>query len=190
MVKQDGIQIIFPKLKSFPPFGTGNMHSKLQLLFHADYLRVVIPTVSPSHTSLIQGNLVSYDWGETGILENVSSFCRSISQSQSMYIQDFPRYSGSAPSLTDPLPRFASELLFFLKAQGISSHIVDKVREYDFSSSDGIEFVHSISGDHFDDLNRCGKNGLASAIERLGLKPSSQHEMLQLCYVVRNSIPQ
>jgi hypothetical protein len=46
------------------------MHSKLQLLFHSDYLRVVVPTVHlPSR--LIQGNLVPYDWGESGVMENV-----------------------------------------------------------------------------------------------------------------------
>lgn len=38
------------------------MHSKLQLLRYPDYLRVVVPT----------GNLVPYDWGETGVMENVS----------------------------------------------------------------------------------------------------------------------
>lgn len=37
------------------------MHSKLQLLKYPSYLRLVIPT----------GNLVSYDWGETGVMENV-----------------------------------------------------------------------------------------------------------------------
>ena len=123
-------------------------------------------------------------------MENVPSLYHSISQSQSMYIHDFPRYSTSATPSPDSLPQFASELLFYIKAQGIPSHILDKVREYNFSTSDGIEFVHSMSGDHFDALNRHGKNGLASAIARLGLKPSSQHEILQLCYVVRNSILQ
>ena len=42
------VQVIYPKLKSFGPFGAGCMHSKLQLLFHTDYLRVVVPSVSPA----------------------------------------------------------------------------------------------------------------------------------------------
>jgi hypothetical protein len=48
----------------FPPmYGpVGNMHSKLMILNYADYLRVVVPT----------GNLVPYDWGESGTMENVS----------------------------------------------------------------------------------------------------------------------
>lgn len=49
----------------FPPMhGVGSMHSKLQLLKYADRLRIVIPT----------GNLVPYDWGETGVMENVGIF--------------------------------------------------------------------------------------------------------------------
>lgn len=45
----------------FPPMGGGAMHSKLQLLSHPSHLRVVIPSA----------NLVPYDWGETGVMENV-----------------------------------------------------------------------------------------------------------------------
>jgi hypothetical protein len=37
------------------------MHAKIQLLKYPKHLRVVIPT----------GNLTAYDWGETGVLENV-----------------------------------------------------------------------------------------------------------------------
>lgn len=40
----------------------GYMHSKLQLLKFPGHLRIVVPT----------GNLVPYDWGEAGTLENVS----------------------------------------------------------------------------------------------------------------------
>jgi hypothetical protein len=39
------------------------MHSKLMLLFHPDHLRIVVPSA----------NLVPYDWGESGVMENVSS---------------------------------------------------------------------------------------------------------------------
>jgi len=40
--------------------GSGCMHSKLQLLKFPGFLRIVVPS----------GNLVSYDWGETGTMEN------------------------------------------------------------------------------------------------------------------------
>lgn len=57
--------IVPPGLRfCFPPMnGPGSMHSKLQLLKFPGYVRVVIPT----------GNLVPYDWGETGVMENVGS---------------------------------------------------------------------------------------------------------------------
>lgn len=48
----------------FPPMdGQVNcMHSKLMLLFHSKYLRIVVPTA----------NLIPYDWGEGGgVMENV-----------------------------------------------------------------------------------------------------------------------
>ncbi len=50
------IRFSFPRMQGF-----GNMHSKLQVLRFPTYLRVVVPT----------GNLVPYDWGETGVMENV-----------------------------------------------------------------------------------------------------------------------
>lgn len=38
------------------------MHSKLMLLFHPEYLRIVVPSA----------NMVPYDWGEQGgVMENV-----------------------------------------------------------------------------------------------------------------------
>jgi Tyrosyl-DNA phosphodiesterase. len=46
----------------FPPMGPmGSMHSKLMLLKFEKFLRIVVPT----------GNFMSYDWGETGTMENV-----------------------------------------------------------------------------------------------------------------------
>ena len=48
----------------FPPMkGQVNcMHSKLMLLFHPEYLRIVVPTA----------NLTKADWGEGNLLENAS----------------------------------------------------------------------------------------------------------------------
>jgi hypothetical protein len=102
-----------------------------------------------------------------------------------MYIQDFPR----SPSRQTPsdLPQFAKDLLFFIRGQNLPSHVLNKLCEYNFERSAGIEFVHSMSGDHLEELERHGKNGLASAINRLDLKPR-QGETLQLCYVVSNPL--
>jgi len=56
-VPRDRIRFCFPPMQAM-----GYMHSKLQLLKYEGYLRIVVPT----------GNLMSYDWGETGTMENVS----------------------------------------------------------------------------------------------------------------------
>ena len=101
-----------------------------------------------------------------------------------MYIQDFPRLPTQQSE--NSMPQFAKDLLYFIKSQSLPTHILNKVCEYDFQKSAGIEFIHSMSGEHFDHLDRQSKNGLASAINRLGLKPQ-QGQTLQLCYVVRNS---
>jgi hypothetical protein len=55
-VPRDRIRFCFPPMQPM-----GSMHSKLQLLRYETYLRIVVPT----------GNLMSYDWGETGTMENV-----------------------------------------------------------------------------------------------------------------------
>ena len=52
------------------------MHSKLMLLSHPTYLRIVVPTA----------NLVRYDWGETGEMENM------------VFLIDLPRFPGGRRS--------------------------------------------------------------------------------------------
>ncbi|SPN98317.1 uncharacterized protein DNG_01367 [Cephalotrichum gorgonifer] len=60
----------------FPPMnGPGAMHAKIQLLKFPDYLRIVVPS----------GNLTSYDWGETGVLEN----CSSLGNLNRQYLSSF-----------------------------------------------------------------------------------------------------
>lgn len=51
------LRICFPPIE--PQVFT--MHSKLTLLFHANYMRIVVPTA----------NLTRTDWGEDGLMENV-----------------------------------------------------------------------------------------------------------------------
>lgn len=55
-VPKSRIRFCFPAMQA-----VGAMHSKLMLLKYEGYLRVVVPT----------GNFMSYDWGETGTMENV-----------------------------------------------------------------------------------------------------------------------
>lgn len=73
-VPESVIRFVFPPMQSF-----GVMHSKLQLLKYPKYLRVSLVTshphflqiADPTQVVVPTGNLVPYDWGETGTMENV-----------------------------------------------------------------------------------------------------------------------
>ena len=80
----------------FPPMaGQVNcMHSKLMLLSHPAYLRVVVPTA----------NLTSYDWGEDGVMEN------------SVFLVDLPRLPDGQTTEIADMTLFGRELIFFLQA--------------------------------------------------------------------------
>ncbi len=95
------------------------MHSKLQLLAHPTHLRIVIPSA----------NLTSYDWGETGIMENVC------------FLIDLPRLpTGQKAILTE----FASELIYFTGAMGLDKAIIDSLLNFDFSHTSHLALVHSM----------------------------------------------
>ncbi|PNY25902.1 Uncharacterized protein TCAP_04154 [Tolypocladium capitatum] len=118
------IKFCFPKMH-----GPGSMHSKLQLLKYPDYLRVVVPT----------GNLVPYDWGETGVMENM------------VFLIDLPRLDKTA----DRKPTmFTLELERFLRAMGIEDSMVDSLSNYDFSRTSNLGLVHSRPGGHTDESRK------------------------------------
>ncbi|KAI9762298.1 MAG: hypothetical protein M4579_000446 [Chaenotheca gracillima] len=112
----------------FPPMeGNVNcMHSKLQLLFHQDYLRIVVPTA----------NLVPYDWGENGsFMEN------------SIFMIDLPRLKAAEDELPAEqvhLTHFREELLYFLEAMKIPQDVQKGVLKFDFSKTSNIAFVHTM----------------------------------------------
>lgn len=127
------------------------MHSKLQLLAHPSHLRIVVPTA----------NLVSYDWGENGIMENM------------VFLIDLPRLENNQTLALEDLTNFGKELTFFLEAKGLPENVITSLRKFDFSRTNNIGFVHSIGGSHTGSLlNRTGFCGLASTINQLGLKKS------------------
>ncbi|PWY80966.1 phospholipase D/nuclease [Aspergillus sclerotioniger CBS 115572] len=138
----------------FPPMdGQVNcMHSKLMLLFHPGYLRIVIPTA----------NLVPFDWGEEkGVMENT------------VFLIDLPEKRNT---LFDGQPKtsFYEELVYFLEASTLHDNIVAKLDGFDFSKTSKFAFVHSIGGTHTRSRwKRTGYCGLGSAIEKLGLRTSS-----------------
>ncbi|CAH0016539.1 unnamed protein product [Clonostachys rhizophaga] len=104
----------------FPPMnGPGAMHSKLQLLKYPDQLRIVVPT----------GNLVPYDWGETGVMENM------------VFLIDLPRLGDAA----DHNPtQFSTELARFLTEAKVDDRMVDSLTSYDFSRTERLGFVYSM----------------------------------------------
>ncbi|KAF4628738.1 hypothetical protein G7Y89_g9417 [Cudoniella acicularis] len=125
------------------------MHSKLQLLSYPTHLRIVVPSA----------NLVPYDWGETGVMENIC------------FLIDLPRRPEG--QLTDPIDYtfFEAELTYFLKAMGLKQSIIDSLRKFDFSRTAPYAFVHSIGGAHSgSDFKRTGYCGLGTAVQKLGLQ--------------------
>ncbi|KAG4263394.1 hypothetical protein FPRO03_09701 [Fusarium proliferatum] len=134
-----GIKFVFPAMN-----GPGAMHSKLQLLKYPEYLRVVVPTA----------NLVPYDWGETGVMENM------------VFVIDLPR-------LKDPAnyrqTAFSTELGRFLSATGVGEGMVSSLANYDFSQTKHLGFVYTIPGGHQgDSLKRIGDDGMAEYKSRIG----------------------
>lgn len=146
-VPRDRVRFCFP-----PMMPAGSMHSKLQLLKFPGYLRIVIPT----------GNLVPYDWGETGIMENM------------VFLIDLPLTN----SQTNQLTLFGQELCYFLKASGLDESLITSLSKYDFSETNRYRFVHTIGQSHTgEDWKRTGYCGLGRAVKSLGLDTTSEIEL-------------
>ncbi|EEA18915.1 conserved hypothetical protein [Talaromyces marneffei ATCC 18224] len=135
----------------FPPMdGQVNcMHSKLMLLFHPEYLRIVVPSA----------NMVPYDWGEQGgVMENT------------VFLIDLPKKSTN-DAADSPKTAFYEELSYFLKASTLHENIIAKLSAFDFKETNRYAFVHTIGGSHFgESLTRTGHCGLGKAVTSLGLK--------------------
>ena len=139
----------------FPPMeGQVNcMHSKLMLLSYSSYLRIVVPTA----------NLMPYDWGETGVMENM------------VFLIDLPRLMGSQDSPPENMTLFGRDLIYFLEAMGLQQKVIDSIYRFDFSKTQNMAFVHTIGGTHYgkqEPWRRTGCCGLGRAVEKLGLKTS------------------
>ncbi|KAJ6441684.1 ubiquitin interaction domain-containing protein [Purpureocillium lavendulum] len=142
-----GVRFCFPPMNGF-----GSMHSKLQLLKYQDYLRIVVPT----------GNLVPYDWGESGVMENY----------QLVFIIDLPRLESAAPQ--EPTA-FSLELKRFVQDMGVDNKMVDSLSNFDFSRTANLGFVSSRPGSHTDEaLRGVGDDAVKAYNARLGRKPSDK----------------
>ncbi|KAM3498335.1 hypothetical protein MY11210_009680 [Beauveria gryllotalpidicola] len=142
----------------FPPMnGPGSMHSKLQLLKYPKYLRLVIPS----------GNLVPYDWGETGVMENM------------VFLIDLPRLEASG---SYAMTVFGENVARFLKASGVDEAMVVSLTNYDFSATASLGFVYSIPGGHTGEaLRRVGYCGLGATVRGLGLATDTPIEVDLAC---------
>ncbi|KAJ5669301.1 hypothetical protein N7462_010371 [Penicillium macrosclerotiorum] len=142
----------------FPPMAAqvNCMHSKLMLLFHSEYLRIVVPTA----------NLTRFDWGEQGLMENT------------VFLIDLPKKS---PGTSESRPAFKDELVYFLKASNLNVNIIAKLDSFDFNMTSRYAFVYSVGGTNDgDSWKRNGYPGLGRAVARMGLESS---EPLEIDYV-------
>ncbi|EGO57626.1 hypothetical protein NEUTE1DRAFT_81347 [Neurospora tetrasperma FGSC 2508] len=146
----------FPTVRKHlvPMNGSGCMHSKLQLLKYKDHLRIVVPSA----------NLVSFDWGETGDMENI------------LFIIDLPLLDD--PDVTRELTHFGEELLYFLKAKQLDDGLIRSLKKYDWTETRRYGFVHSIAASHVDDKAwRTGYCGLGRSVKALDLGTTKTIEM-------------
>ena len=154
--RMPNVRLCFPSME-----GQVNcMHSKLMLLSYPMHLRVVVPTA----------NLVPYDWGETGIMENTVFFI------------DLPRLVPKPTTSASPkMTNFGKDLIHFLEAMGLDKSIVNSMHHFDFSATQDLAFVHTIGGANTTDLwRRTGYCGLGRAISQLGL---AAEEALNIDYI-------
>lgn len=143
------------------------MHSKLMLLSYPDYLRIVVPTA----------NLVPYDWGEHGTMENT------------VWMVDLPRLSDKKRVAQEDLTLFGKELVRFLMAKGLDGRIIDSLCGFDFSGTKEVAFVHTIGGAHTGEQWRhTGHAGLATAVN---VRPSALilSAFPLTCYSISASLP-
>ncbi|KAF8472513.1 tyrosyl-DNA phosphodiesterase-domain-containing protein [Kalaharituber pfeilii] len=141
------VTLVFPDMQH--PINC--MHSKLMLLFHEKYLRVVVPSA----------NLVKYDWGGmNGIMENT------------VFLIDLPRIPRSEPQVeSSEFTFFAKELIYFCQKSGFPDNILEALHRVDYSKTSHLAFIHSIAGSNVkDNWKRTGYPGFATAVRELGLQ--------------------
>ncbi|KAI6820345.1 phospholipase D/nuclease [Hortaea werneckii] len=139
------LRLVFPPMEG----QTWCMHSKLMLLFHPEKLRIAVPTA----------NLLNFDWGETGSMEN------------SVFLIDLPRLPNGNKTQIKDLTHFAQELLYFVQKQGVDADVRDGLLNFDFAATERMAFVHSVGGISYrDDARRTGFLGLGNSVRHLGLQ--------------------
>lgn len=116
IVGKGRIGVCFPPLEGQAKI----VHSKFMLLVYEDSLRLVVTSA----------NLTPYDWGETGVLENV------------VFVIDLPRLE--APRAEEELTFFGRDLLYFLTKANLPEGSLKSLLRFDFSATKNMAFVHSV----------------------------------------------
>lgn len=126
------------------------------LLFHPTHLRIAVPSA----------NLVRFDWGETGVMENT------------VFLIDLPRLAAKHGPVLTP---FGKELIRFLTAMQLDSDVLDGLKNFDFTETANIAFVHTIGGSHLghDAVSSTGYPCLGKAVRALNMA-TSQDASLQV----------
>ncbi|KAI4199810.1 MAG: hypothetical protein LQ350_004340 [Teloschistes chrysophthalmus] len=156
------LKICFPSME-----GQINcMHSKLMLLSYKTHLRIAIPTA----------NLVPYDWGETGTMENT------------VFVIDLPRLPQTITPTTTPISKeatnstteFANDLIYFLHALGLETSIINSFHNFDFTPTRNLGFIHTIGGAHTgpdEPWRRTGYPSLSRAINNLNFSTPTNNAL-------------
>lgn len=165
------VKLVMPEVMG----GSGNMHSKVMLLFYqtqqgsagmdtstgtgkdsakaaepTEICRVVIPSA----------NLTRADWGIDGIMENV------------LFVVDLPLKSSTGNQEIYPFER---KLKTQLEGMGVPEGVLRKLGKFDFGVTRGMEFVYSRSGSNVLDTVKTVKTTKAGSdnfFQRRGGKQS------------------
>ncbi|CAO3610965.1 unnamed protein product [Cunninghamella echinulata] len=142
--------LIYPPMKD-EKFGV--FHPKLMLLFHSQYLRVVIGSA----------NMESYDYNE---LENV------------VFIQDFPELTKGS---NETMPRFANDICDLLDKMQIPGSVKDELKKYDFSKAKA-HIVASVSGIYEGEevSKKYGHTRLSTIIKDIGAADPSKPPKVEM----------
>lgn len=119
----------------FPPLdgNSQHMHSKLMLLFHENYLRIVVPTA----------NMTRVNWGETNQNSQGESWQAAVLEN-SVFLIDLPRRLDGEINRKEHLPVFGKDLIDFLEAQETGNNVREGVLKFDFSGTCNLAFIHSM----------------------------------------------
>lgn len=90
---------------------------------------------------------------------------------RSVFMIDLPRLPNEEKTPVKDLTPFGTEMLYFLRRQGVDKDVRDGVLNFDFTATRNMMFIHTVGGSHFgEEAERTGLPGLARAVRELGLE--------------------